>query len=243
MGKIYYKSVFISDIHLWNQKNQWYKLIQFLDSISFENLIIIWDLIDFWQLKWFWKWWTKETNVLNYINNLSKNWVNITYIQWNHDRELKCTEEIKIENMTICREMYYKTLKWKTYYITHWDCMDSINENLSFIWQFWSLIYWAILKIESLRNKKVFNSSCISFSEKLDWLIRKRRMPEKKINKKIKRLSNNLHCDGFILWHFHSPKNLKINWINYFNSWDWIKNCSAVVENSEWELNLILYKI
>lgn len=243
MEKEYYKTVFISDIHLWNPKNQWDRLVQFLDSISFENLIIIWDLIDFWQLKWFWKWWAKEEKTLNYINNLSKNWVNITYIQWNHDRQLKCGNKIQIENMTICRGIYYETLKWKIYYITHWDCMDSVNENLSFVWQFWSFVYGALLKIESLRNKKVFNPSCISFSEKLDCRVRKRRMPEKKINKKIKKFSKNLNCDGFILWHFHLPKHLEINWMDYFNSWDWMKNCSAVVENLEWELNLIFHNI
>ena len=65
MRKKHYRTVFISDIHLWNLKNQWDKLVEFLDSISFENLIIIWDFIDYWQLKRFWKRRKKEQVTLD----------------------------------------------------------------------------------------------------------------------------------------------------------------------------------
>jgi UDP-2,3-diacylglucosamine pyrophosphatase LpxH len=41
MEKEHYKTVFISDIHIGNPKNQSDKLIKFLDSMTFENLIII----------------------------------------------------------------------------------------------------------------------------------------------------------------------------------------------------------
>lgn len=238
----HYKTVFISDIHLWNPKNQSDKLIKFLDSITFENLIIIWDFIDYRQLRWFWKRWEKEQATLNYINDLSQKWVKITYIQWNHDRKLECSKKIKIENMTICREMYYQTLKWKTYYITHWDCMDTVNEELNYLWQLWSIVYGALLRIESLRNKQVFSSTCISFSEKLDLLIRKWRMPESKVKRKIKNFSKNLNCDWLIIWHFHLNRHYEINWIDYFNAWDWMNNCSAVTENLKWNLELIKYK-
>lgn len=242
MKKTHYKTVFISDIHLWNPKNQSDKLIKFLDSISFENLIIIWDFIDFRQLRRFWKRWEKEQTTLNYINNLSKNWVKVTYIQWNHDRKLKCSKKIQIENMTIYREMYYKTMKWKTYYVTHWDCMDWVNNNWIEIWQIWSIISWLLRKIEHLWNKEVYKDSCISLAEKLEEWIKKNRMPESKINKLIKNFSKNLNCDWLIIWHFHLARHYEITWIDYFNTWDRLKNLAIVTEDLKWNLELILYK-
>ena len=92
--KQHYKTVFVSDIHLGNPKNQSDKLIKILDSINFENLVIIWDFIDYRQLRRFWKRTEKEQKTMNYINDLAKNWVNITYIQWNQDRKLKCSNDI-----------------------------------------------------------------------------------------------------------------------------------------------------
>ena len=242
MRKKNYKTIFISDIHLWNLKNQWDKLIEFLDSISFENLIIIWDFIDYWQLRRFWKRREKEQSTLDYINNLSKNWVNITYIQWNHDRKLKCGSNIQIKNMTIIREIYYKTLKWKTYYITHWDCLDWINKDWNSLGQLWSIMFWLLLRIEKLWNKKVLNHNYISIAEKLDEKIKKIRMPERKISKKIHIFSKNLDCDWFIMWHFHVARHHDVNGLDYFNTWDWLRNCSAVVEDSKWNLELIKYK-
>ena len=239
MRKNHYRTIFISDIHLWNPKNQSDKLTSFLDSISFENLIIIWDFIDFRQLRWFWKRWKNEEKTLNFINNLSENWINITYIQWNHDRKLKCSKEIQIKNMTICREMCYTTWKWKTYYITHWDCMDWINNNWLELWQTWSIVSWLLRKLESIRSKDVFKESYISLAEKLEEWIKKNRMPEEKINKKIKKFFNNLSYDWLILWHFHLARHYEIDWLDYFNTWDWLKHFAVVAEDLKWNLELI----
>lgn len=241
-NKQHYKTVFISDIHLGNPKNQSDKLIKFLDSIDFENLIIIWDFIDYRQLRRFWKRTEKEKKTLNYINDLAKNWVNITYIQWNHDRKLKCSNEIQLENITICRQMYYTTWKWKTYYITHWDCIDWINNNWLELWQIWSIVSWLLRKLESIWNKKVFDESYTSLAEKLEEWIKKNRMPKNKVKNKVKNFSKNLNCDWIILGHFHFAMHHEINWLNYFNTWDRLKHFAAVVEDSKWDLELIQYK-
>lgn len=242
MNKKSYKTVFISDIHLWNPKNQWDKLINFLDSIDFENLVIVWDFIDYRQLNWFWERWEKEQKTLDYINNLAKNWKNVTYIQWNHDRELKCSEKIKIEVTSICRETYYTTQKWKRYYIIHWDCIDSINDKHNWIWEFRSKVYWLWLKIEHIRNKKVYNISCLSIPERIDRRVKKRRVPEDKINRKIFKFSQNLNCDWIIIWHFHIAKHYDLRGLDYFNTWDWMRNCSTVVEDKKWKLSLLFYQ-
>ncbi len=242
MTKKHYKTVFVSDIHLGNPRNQWDKLNDFLESISFENLIIIGDFIDYRQLARFWKWWEKEQKTLDYINKLAKSWINITYLQWNHDRNLKCWDTIKIENMTIYRDLYYQTSKWKTYYVTHWDCIDWINKNGNKLWQIWTITSWLLLKFENLRNKKVLNNDYISIAEKLEEQVKKWRMPESKIKNKLIKFTKTLNCDWIILWHFHTTRHYSVNWIDYFNTWDWIRNCSAVVEDKQWKLNLIFYK-
>lgn len=241
MKKKNYRTVFISDIHLWNLKNQWDKLTKFLNSISFDNLIIVWDFIDYRQLKWFWKRTDKDQNTLDYINDLSNNWVKITYIQWNHDRNLKCWNKIYIKNMTVIRDMYYKTLQWKMYYITHWDCMDWINKDWNSMWQLWSIVFWLLLRIEKIWNKKTLNNSYLSIAENLEDWIKKVRMPELRIKKKIMRLTKNINCNWIIIWHFHVARHYNLNWIDYFNTWDWLRNCSAVLEDSKWNLELVKY--
>lgn len=240
MRKKQYRTVFISDIHLWHLKNQWDKLVAFLSFISFENLVIVGDFIDYRQLSGFWKWWTQETETLNYINDLARNWVNVTYIQWNHDRALRCEGAIHVENMTILRNMYYETLKWKVYYVTHWDCMDWINKNWNKMWQLWSIVFWGLLRLESFWNKDVWSNSRLSLAEKFEEWIKKVRMPDSRISGKIEKFIKNLACDWLIIGHFHVARHYEIDGIDYFNTWDWLKNCSAVVEDLEWNLELIV---
>lgn len=242
MKKNHYKTVFISDIHLWNPKNQWDKLIKFLDSIEFENLIIIWDFIDYRRLNWFWEWKKKEEKTLKYINHLSTNWINITYIQWNHDRQLKCSQKIYFNNMNVCKDTYYTTSKWKTYFITHWDCLLSGLINSDFIWKLWTKICGLSLKFENILNKHICKKSHISSSEKINNWIKSVLFSPKKIENRIYKFLEYLDCDWTIIWHFHDPKQYSIDWIDYFNTWDRIKNCSAIVEDSAWNLNLIFYK-
>lgn len=241
MRKKHYKTVFISDIHLWNLKNQWDKLVGFLDSIVFENLIIVWDFIDYRQLRRFWKRREQEQNTLDYINSLAKNWIKVVYIQWNHDRELKCWKNIYVENMSVIRDMYYKTWKWKIYYIVHWDCLDWINKDWNKLWQLWSIMFWLLIKIEKLWNKNVLSHNYVSIAERLDEKIKKIRMPERKISKKVANFSKNLNCDWFMMWHFHVARHHSVDGLDYFNTWDWLRNCSAVVEDLKWNMELVRY--
>ena len=240
--KQHVKTVFISDIHLWNPKNQSNKLIEFLKTIEFDNLIIVWDFLDYWQLNWFWLWREKEKNTLDYINKLSNEWINITYIQGNHDSGLICNNNIYLNKVSIRENMFYETKKWKIYYIMHWHLLDWANWRHSKVWKIGSLTYWLWLKIESIRNKEAINPCHNSISEKIEDRIRIHRFPQNKLTNKIKKFSKNIKCDWIIIWHFHQPEHRNIDWLDYFNTWDRLKNCSAVIETDSWNLELLIYK-
>ena len=241
MKKKNYKTIFISDVHLWHFKNQSDKLIEFLESITFKNLIIVWDFIDYWRLGAFWEWSSKETRALNYINDLSKKWINITYITWNHDCKIRCNKNIHFNNMTFLLDMYYKTNNNKIYYVAHWDCLDNINNNYRDIWKIWSLMHGLLIWIEHIWNKKVKSPDHLSFAEKVEDWVKIHRFPPKKFKRKFIKFSKKLKCDGIIFWHFHQECHCNINWLDYYNTWDWLRRCSAVAENEEWNLELIKY--
>ena len=242
MQKKYYKTVFVSDIHLGNPKNQSNKLIDFLKSISTDQLIIVGDFIDYRQLKRFWKWTNKEIETLNFINELSINGTKITYIQWNHDKTFECINNIHLENINIRKDLIYKSWNWKTYYITHWHNLDNINSSHSFIWKIWSFFYWLLLKVEYLRNKKCILPLENSIAETIEQWIKIHRFPKQKLFKVIKKFAKDKPYNWIILWHFHQPTHDYIDDLEYINTWDWLKNCSAIIENKNWDLESISIK-
>ena len=51
-GKVLsYKSIFISDVHLWTRGCQANKLLEFYKHTRSENLYLVGDIIDIWELK------------------------------------------------------------------------------------------------------------------------------------------------------------------------------------------------
>jgi hypothetical protein len=52
-----------------------------------------------------------------------------------------------------------------------------------------------LIKLEKIWNKNVLSHDYISIAEKLDEKIKKIRMPERKISKKVHRFSKDLNCD------------------------------------------------
>lgn len=237
----HYKSVFISDIHLWNPKNWAHKLLSFLKSISMDQLIICWDLFDFWQLNSFGKRTTKESNLLNYLNNLSQNWIKVTYLQWNHDRTLKCDKNINIDNFCIKREMFYTTTKNKKYFVCHWDFFDFFNSKFAFIWKTCNSIYSWLLRIEKFFKKHAYDDNYITIAEKIEKRIRLHRFSEERYLNKFLNYAKKLNCNWIIFWHYHIPEYESRNWVEYFNTWCRIWNTTAVVENEEWNLELVFY--
>ena len=144
--------------------------------------------------------------------------------------------------MTICKNTHYTTLKWKTYFITHWDSLMSWLTNSDLIWNLWTKICGLSLEFENRLNKHISPKSKFSPSEKISNCIKSILYSPQKIKKKTDKFLKHLNYDGAIIWHFHNPQHYSLNWVDYFNTWDWINNCSAVTEDLEWNLELIKYK-
>jgi UDP-2,3-diacylglucosamine pyrophosphatase LpxH len=86
MNKPYYRSVFISDVHLGSKNTDVLKLMSFLKSIKFDNLYIIGDLLDVWRLARRWYFPKEQSHLLNYILKLSlRKKAKVVYILGNHD--------------------------------------------------------------------------------------------------------------------------------------------------------------
>lgn len=236
------RTIFISDIHLGNPKNHADKLLKFLKSISTENLIICWDFIDSWQLSHLWKRMDKDSKLLNYINSIAHKWTNVFYIQWNHDKKIPKLHRAQLKDIPIMKEMFYTTKQNKKFYITHGDCIDKINSWYAIMGKTFNFLYSIMLKIENIFNKKTMNPDYLSLTERLVQRVKKYRYSESNFIKKISKLSEKVWCNNIILWHYHQLKHIISDNIEYFNTWDWLNNCTAILESSTWSLELFSYK-
>jgi UDP-2,3-diacylglucosamine pyrophosphatase LpxH len=59
--------------------------------------------------------------------------------------------------------------------------------------------------------------------------------------RKIAKWTKKRNFDWIIFWHYHLPDHRLVNDIDCINCWDWVISCTAVVENDNWNMELIYY--
>lgn len=241
-----YKTIIVSDIHLWTKDSRYKELLNFLQKNKCKNLILNGDIIDGRHIKifgWRPKWHTK---LVHYIIDLAKSGqTKVFYIIWNHDWFLRKLLPINYWNIKFTNEMIYQS--WdKQYYICHGDRFDRIEWKLFFLstisFLMWSFIFMINRIYNSRREKKWLKYFSLVKHIKL---IVKIMMTwwSKRFEKKLIKASRHNNCQWIICGHIHKQENKMLWNIHYLNSWDRVESCTALVEDFKWNWDIYYHQI
>ncbi len=236
-----YRTIFISDIHIGCRDSQLNKLLHFIKNSKSEKIILVGDIIDLWMGKRI-RICSDAMTVIRKLIKRSQNGTEITYIPGNHDEILRALIHEEHDNIIIQDRLEYTTLKGKKYLVIHGDQFDRI-----------------ILRTKWLA---MLGASCYDFMVHINrgiaWIYRilgrKPRSLSVYIRNKVKLASKFISnfenalitvakqhsFDGVITGHIHTPADKMIDGIHYLNCGDWLEHCSAIVETSEGDLQLLI---
>lgn len=240
-----YKTIIISDIHLWTKDSRHQRVLDFLQKNKCENLILNWDIIDGrhirifgWRPKW-------HTDLVHYIVNLAKSGqTQVFYIAGNHDDFLRKVLPIKYWDISFVKDMIYTS--WdKKYYICHWDRFDRVEWRLFFISTISFLLWSFIFLINRIYNRQREKRWLKYFSlvKQIKWIV-KTLMTwwTKRFEKKLVKTAKLKDCYWIICWHIHKEENKMLWNIHYLNSWDRVEVWTALVEDYQGNWNIYYYK-
>ncbi len=237
-----YKSIFISDIHLWTKFVQADILLKFLKKYNSNNLFLVWDIIDGRSMKRKIRWSESHSRIIQEIFEKARRWTKVYIITWNHDEFLRQFTPFKLwDNIEVIDEFSYTWINWKKYLITHWDFFDWFIASTSWIPKFWAFLYEMLLHINFIFNrlfdilkikKKLTFSKfvknkvkrSINFMSDFEWILSK--------------YAKNEWYDGVICWHIHKAEKKNIENIEYLNCGDFVESCTAILENNKWEFQI-----
>lgn len=240
-----FKTIIISDIHLWTKDAKHWNVLDFLQKNKCENLILNWDIIDWRHIKIFSGRPKGHSDLVHYIIDLAKsNQIKIFYIAGNHDEFLKKLLPLQYGNISFIKDMIYNSGN-KKYYICHWDKFDRIEWKLFFIstisFLMWSFVFM-INRIYNRRREKRW-LKYFSLVKQIKWIVKIMMTGwSKRFEKKLIKAARQNHCDWVICGHIHKQENKMLWNIHYLNSWDWIESCTALVEDFQWNRNIIQHK-
>jgi UDP-2,3-diacylglucosamine pyrophosphatase LpxH len=231
--KNYYKSIFISDIHLGTTACNADALNAFLKESKSDNLFLIGDIIDMTSLKRSWKWPQSHSDVIKKIINRAKNGTNVVYIIGNHDYPLRnwLNHGLEFGNIKFCNEYDYVSVSGDNWLLTHGDLFDSVMLH-SWLVSLGDHLYTILLKTNTAVNwfRYKFGLGFWSLSK---WAKANTKQALNFILKFEDHLAKYAKDNGYVgvfAGHIHSPVMKELHGIMYMNDGDFCETCSAIVE-------------
>ena len=237
----FYKSVFISDVHLGTRGSKAELLLSFLKTVECENLFLVGDIFDGWRLKKNWYWPIEHSTVVQKILRLSRKGARIIYIPGNHDEFMRQFIDHQFGNIELYNEYEYYATNGKKYIVIHGDKFDLVTVNFKWIAHIGDWAYTALINVNTVMHW------IRTFFKMPYWSISK--WAKKQVKEAVNFIGNYeqslLHyaksnaADGIICGHIHHANVTKIENVEYMNCGDWVESCTALVETIEGEFKLI----
>ncbi|QDT89230.1 UDP-2,3-diacylglucosamine diphosphatase [Gimesia algae] len=236
------RTIFVSDVHLGCMHSRADEFLKFLNSHQPESLYLVGDLIDGWKLRKKWRWPEIYNQIFDRVEELSRKGTEVFYTPGNHDNFLRDFGK-RFGFVSLSDEFVHLTADGRRFLIIHGDQFDKFETGAQWLSVLASFAYDVLLTSNTLFNRLFNRQGQTKFAlssavkSQVKHLMRFISDYERKLadHARLKR------CEGIICGHIHAPNILDIDGINYCNTGDWVEHCSALIEYSDGELEIVFF--
>ena len=242
--KRFYRSVWISDVHLCTKDSQVELLYDFLDSIKCDYLYLVGDMIDVWALRKKWHWPNQYNEVVHKLLKRSRKGARVFYIPGNHDDFFRDFVGYEFGAVRIVSHAYHRTADGRRLLVLHGDEFDTVVRHHLWLSHLGSWIYRYVIGLNRMINavRRLLGRPGWSLSGAI----------KRKVQQAVKHLANfedlliheakRQQVDGLVCGHTHQTDFRTVEGILYCNTGDWIESCSALVEHPDGSLEIIRWR-
>lgn len=236
----YYKTVFISDIHMATYSSQIDNFLYFLDHNHFDTIYIIGDFIDGWVLDDKRDWNQKFSDAISKLLKKTRYGTKIIYIVGNHDEFLNDYDG-SYGNVEITGKAIYQ-IGEKKFIIMHGHEFDSIVKNMRWLSRFSAKVYNFFIYTNKVVNsiRRFFKIKGWSLSNYLKSVVQDAMEQIDNYENIIKDYAKKNSFNGIICGHLHQPK-LEVAEVIYMNTGDFVENSTVILETFDGEIYLNSY--
>lgn len=237
-----FRSIWISDVHLGTQRCRARELLEFLSLHEADNLYLVGDIVDGWVTGPSWHWNRAQAAVVNTITSWHRRGVRITFLPGNHDEVSIELVQALLGPLPVKSELIHRTAQGRRMLVVHGHQFDgSLNPNR------WMQVlgpqaYHGALRIDRWYNEEGDRESCGRLSP-ASYVKRRLCQAVRYLtdfgDRTVLQTVRRLKTDGVICGHTHYPEHRAIGQITYINDGDWVKSCTALVEEHDGTLRLL----
>lgn len=241
MKKLAFRTIFISDVHLGTRDARTDYLLEFLQHSECENLYLLGDIFDLWKLRRGWYWPSINNQIVQLVLNKAKHGTRVVYIPGNHDEKLRDFHGMSIQGIEILPELIHETADGRRLLLTHGDEFDSVvltNWFASLVGNIgYDVFLWLNRQYNGMRRRLGFPYWSLSTylkSHVKNAMSHIERYAEACIHE-----ARNRGYDGVVSGHIHHAGISDVSGISYFNTGDWVENCTALAEDEHGQISVI----
>jgi UDP-2,3-diacylglucosamine pyrophosphatase LpxH len=236
----HYRSCWISDVHLGTRGSNAGALLEFLRTHEFEMLYVVGDLIDIWSLRRVRYWPQEHNDVIQKLLRKGRRGAQVIYIPGNHD-EFVAGFPGHYGAVKIVPRAIHKTADGRRLLVIHGHELDTVVQNIRWLALAGDVGYQLLLKLNGPVNffRRMLGLGYWSLSAYVKKSVKNAVSFIGKFEEAIVRFARADNVSGVICGHIHSPAIRQIGEAEYFNSGDWVENCSALVEDFDGRIHLL----
>jgi UDP-2,3-diacylglucosamine pyrophosphatase LpxH len=237
-----FRSIWISDIHLGTPRCRARALLEFLDHHETANLYLVGDIVDGWVTGPKWHWSREQAAVVRKITALHRHGVRVVFLPGNHDEVSLDLAHALLGPLPVAAELIHRTADGRKMLVIHGHQFDgSLNPNR------WMSVLGAEAYHQALRIDRWYSSEVAAPDRRL---LSPTSYIKRRLSKAVRyltdfgdraflRTARQHRADGVICGHTHYAERRSIGPISYINDGDWVKSCTAVVEEHDGTLRLL----
>jgi UDP-2,3-diacylglucosamine pyrophosphatase LpxH len=237
------RSLFISDVHLGTRGCQAERLLDFLKHHDADTIYLVGDIVDGWALRSHWHWPQTHNDVVQKLLRKARKGARLIYIPGNHDEFLRDYLGTHFGGIEVVDSAIHVGPDGRRHMVVHGDLFDVVIRHARWLalagdkaydaaialntvynnirrrlgLPYWSLSQWAKLKVKN----------AVSFIGEYEQML----VAEARRH----------GADGVICGHIHHASIHDAYGLSYINCGDWVESCTAVAENGDGRLEIIVW--
>lgn len=237
----YYRTIWISDVHLGAKDCRADHLNDFLKSHRCDRLYLVGDILDGWKMKSGIHWKKSYTRVIRRILKMAKQGTPVYYITGNHDEFLRRYANNSLDNIYLLNRYDHITADNRKLLIIHGDQFDGVTRCSKWLRHVGDVGYEILMFLNRQYNRwrARTNRGYWSLAGFLKQHIRRAKTYINDYEHAVVYACKKQHYDGVVCGHIHHPAAKTIDNISYYNTGDWVESCTALAEDEDGRIELI----
>ncbi|HEX3666944.1 MAG TPA: UDP-2,3-diacylglucosamine diphosphatase [Rhizomicrobium sp.] len=236
-----HRTIFISDIHLGTRGCKAEMLADFLARNSCDTLYLVGDIVDGWRLKRRWFWPDAHNRVVEELLHKIDTGTRIVYVPGNHDEVLRSYCGRVVAGVELMDEAVHETADGRRLLVIHGDRFDAVIAYAKWLAHLGDGAYTLALHLNDFCHviRRRLGLQYWSLSAYLKHKVKNALEYICRFEEAVAREVKARGFDGVVCGHIHHADMKTLEGVLYINDGDWVESCTALVEDSRGNLEIL----